>query len=110
MTTDEQMLKHNPDKPINQGWSLDRKINIYGTLGMVLAMASWIWTLSDRVADNKREIASHKELMNVQLQNLKDDRIHAEQISTERFTEIRVQLIRIEDKVDRHSGSNHEDG
>lgn len=86
---------------------MDRKINIFGTIGMALAMGSWVWNLSDRVANNTREIESHREIVNVQIENIKEDRLQIAQLSAERFGEIKLQLIRIEDKVDRHSEKTH---
>ena len=102
---DEDMIKHNPDQPIVKGWTLDRKINIFGTIGFLLAISSWVWNISDRVEANARNIASHKEVLSIQIADLKEDRIHTERISAERFTEILLKLNRIEDKVDRHTES-----
>ena len=103
--TDDTMISHNPEKPIVQGWTLDRKINIFGTIGFLLAISSWVWNISDRVEANARDIESHKEILSIQIADLKEDRIHTERIAAERFTEILLKLNRIEDKVDRHTES-----
>ena len=103
------MITHDPDKPISQGWTLDRKINIYGTIGLCLAIASWVWNVQAGVEANARDIAAHKEILSLQIADLKEDRLHTERIAAERFTEILLKLNRIEDKVDRHTESqlNH---
>ena len=104
------MIKHSSDKPLTQGWTMDRKINIYGTVGMILAIASWTWNVQDGVIENKRSIVQNKALHDLEIKYLKDDRAKQDQLAAERFTEIKVQLVRIENKVDRHGESAHGGG
>ena len=104
------MIEHDSNNPISRGWSFDRKINIYGTVGLMLAMATWVWNIQNDVSTNARDIQADKALTALQIININDklDNIIEHQshpVSAQRFADIQTQLFRIEDKVDRHNES-----
>ena len=51
----------------------------------------------------EHEVITNREVMNVEIANIKAERLHEQRLQTERFGEIKEQLMRIENKVDRHS-------
>ncbi len=109
------MIEHDSNKPISRGWTIDRKINIYGTMGLMLAMATWVWNIQNDVSTNARDIQADKALTALQIININDklDNIIAHQnhpVSAQRFADIQLQLIRIEDKMDRHFESDKHNG
>lgn len=117
------MLKHNPDEPIVKGWTLDRRINIYGTLGLCAAIASWVWNVQSQGIENQRMITQNKEIHDLEIGHLKASASLTEEIAATRFTALQTQLARmedkleiqmnrIEDKVERHTESpvNHTGG
>jgi len=103
------VIEHDKESSPLRGWTIDRKINIFGTIGIMLAMASWVWALSDRVASNTRAIASNQTIMelqinqiNISLREIALNQRLGHPVSASRFADIQAQLLRIEDKVDRH--------
>ena len=102
MVTDDEMIAHNAE----QGRHLDKRIgvaHILTTVSLLVGLGSVLWALETRVTAVEHEVITNREVMNIEIANIKDERLHEQRLQTERFGEIKVQLMRIENKVDRHS-------
>jgi len=106
------VIKHDADKPITQGWHLDKRISlahIFTTVSFIIAIGAIMWAIEARVTKVEQAVITHTIVTDIQVANLKEDAVHEQRLATERFGEIKQQLIRIENKVDRHAESvtNH---
>ena len=96
------MIAHNAE----QGWHLDKRIgvaHILTTFSLLVGLGSVLWALETRVTAVEHEVITNREVMNIEIDNIKDERLHEQRLQTERFGEIKIQLNRIENKVDRHA-------
>lgn len=103
------VIEHDKDKPPLKGWTIDRKINIYGTIGLMLAMSGWLWNVQNDVATNTRDIESDREFRDLQISQINSSLVQIAEnqrtghpVSAQLFATIQAQLNRIENKVDRH--------
>jgi hypothetical protein len=90
-------------------WRWDKRINLFSLLALIIALASWVWNLSDGVADNKRSIELHNKVVELELvtlravdQNLDRMIINQNKEVLKRLDTSDKTLDRIEDAVNRH--------
>lgn len=96
------MIKHKSNEPITSGWSIDRKINIFGTMGFLLAIAAWVWNISDHVAENSRDIILHNKVVDVALLAIKAEDAQCRITIRDNQFEIMTRLRTIEADNKRH--------
>lgn len=109
MVKDDEMLAHNTE----QGWHLDKRIgvaHILTTVSLLIGLGSVLWALETRVTAVEHEVQTHTQVMDIEISNIKAERLREQRLQTSRFSEIKLQLNRIEDKVDRHGENAQQHG
>ena len=101
----EQMIKHDPNEKLTQGWHLDKRISVahfFATFAFATALASTIYGVSNRITMVEQSAAKHEALaaleftgVNAQMRSLRERDVAFK-------LEIIRRLERIEDGIDRH--------
>ena len=102
MELDDKMIAHDDI----QGWHLDKRISvahIFTTLSFIVALGSVMWAIETRVTRVENRVTTHELIVDVELTNLKSAELIEQRLQTQRFSEIKLQLNRLEDKVDRQA-------
>ena len=104
MVKDDKMIAHDEI----QGWHLDKRIgvaHILTTVSLLVGLGSVIWALENRVTKVEQRVVTHEATTEVEINTIKErDR----QLLTEmnrHYMEIKQSLVRIEDKIERHTES-----
>ena len=103
---EDKMIAH--DKV--HGWHLDKRIglaHILTTVSFVIGLGSVIWAIENRVTEVESRVSSHEVIAEVRLNHLSEENDRYGELAEQRFTEIKRQLNRIEDKADRHTENAH---
>ena len=110
---EDDVIAHDANKPITQGWHLDKRISIahiLTTVAMASALAAWMWALSDRVVRNEQRIVTHEAVVDVEIASINARDRELLEMNNRHYQEILRRLERIEDGVDRHIESTAKHG
>lgn len=110
---EDNMLKHDENKPITQGWHLDKRIgvaHILTTISLLVGLGSIIWALESRVTLVEQRVLTHEATTEVELSAIKERDRQLLNEMNRHYLEIKQSLSRIEGKLERHSENDTQHG
>jgi len=104
MVKDDRMLAHDDIK----GWHLDKRIGVahlLTTASFLFGFGAIMWALENRVTKVEQRVVTHEATTEVEINTIKERDRQLLIDMNRHYVEIKQSLIRIEDKIERHTES-----